>query len=166
MSRKKIEMILNIHSASTKPLYDVLDGIPDEQANWRPAPDSRSINEIMRHLIRVDNSFLKKLGQEIKTHDPGDSSSSIILNALKNVHMQIRSLVNNCADDSDLFKKSNLTEVKGSDTIKEHILHSCQHNLYHLAQTIYLRRALDRNWESPINDWDKATRLIANYLAD
>lgn len=166
MSRNKIEMILNIHSASTKPLYDVLNGIPEKQANWHPAPNSRSINEIMRHLIRVDNSFLKKLGQEIKTNDPGNNSSSIILEALKNVHSQIQSLVNSCTDDFDLFKKANLADSKEKDTINEHILHSCQHNLYHLAQTIYLRRALDRNWESPINDWDKATRVIAKYLAN
>jgi uncharacterized damage-inducible protein DinB len=165
MSKIKIEMILDIHKACTEPLYKILDGITDKQLNWRPAPESRSVNEIMAHLIRVDNKFLSRLGQESKTDAPVNGSAMETLNALINVHKQLHVLVQGLSDDSFLFKKSNTEDAKDNDTINEHVLHSCQHNLYHLSQVIYLRRALDRSWQSPIMDWDNATRIIANYLS-
>lgn len=165
MPRDRINMILEIHSACTNPLYAVLDGITEDQLNWKPAPDSRSINQIMCHLIRVDNYFLKRLNQPEKFNDPSDGSPGDILEALKNVHSQIREFLQNCNDDSGLFRKSEIENAKEEDTINEHILHSCQHNLYHLSQMVYLRRAMDRNWNSPLDEWDKATRIIASFLA-
>lgn len=165
MSRNKIEMILKIHKACTEPLYMVLEGITDKQLNWKPASESRSINEIIGHLIRVDNSFLKKLGQETKTDSPSNGTSAETLKAIKSVHKQLNELVEELGDDSFLFRKSPVKDAKDTDTINEHVLHSCQHNLYHLSQVIYLRRALDRSWQSPIMDWDKATRIIAGYLS-
>ena len=165
MSRNKIEMILNIHEACTEPLYKILDGITEKQLNWKPASESRTVNEIMEHLIRVDNKFLSRLGQETKTEAPINGSAQETLNALKNVHKQLHALVQVLSDDSLLFKKSPAKDAKDNDTINELVLHSCQHNLYHLSQVIYLRRALDRSWQSPIMDWEKATRIIANYLS-
>lgn len=165
MSRIKIQMITNIHKACTTPLYDVLDRITETQLNWKPAPDSRGIGEIMNHLIRVDNKFLTRLGEKPKAEAPINGSSKEILNALQSVHSQMHSLVEGLSDDSMLFEKSPLKNAEESDTIKEHVLHSCHHNLYHLAQVIYLRRAQDREWISPVGEWDKATRIIANYLS-
>lgn len=165
MTRKRIEMILEIHQACTLPLYLVLENIPEDQFRWRPAPESRSISEIMCHMIRVDNSYLKRLNQKQSNMTPVTGSLAEVLEMLKGVHGQIRSVIDNCSDDSELFTISTLNDAKPEDTINEHILHSCQHNLYHLAQMIYLRRALDRSWDSPINEWDKATRIIANYLS-
>ena len=163
--RKKIEMILRIHKACTEPMYKALDSIKEKELNWKPTPESRSINEIMTHLMRVDNKFLSKLDQEPKTEAPENDSAAETLTALKNVHQQLHSLVETLTDDSFLFKKSSAKSASDKDTINEHSLHSCQHNLYHLSQVIYLRRAQDRKWESPVMDWDNATRIIANYLS-
>lgn len=140
-SNAVIEMVLNIHQASITPLYMVLYNITQHQVNWKPAPDSRSISEIMRHLIRVDNSFLKRLNQLPITTDPGNGSSSEIYESLKKVHNQFITLVSNFKNDSDLFLINNIENANEKDTINEHILHSSQYNLYHLAQMIYLRRA-------------------------
>src|SRR5690606_40401340 len=112
MARNKIEMILNIHQATVKPLYDVFDGIPDSQLNWKPAPESRSINEIMCHLIRVDNYFLKKLAQQPEAEDPKNGSAADVLAALKKVHSQISSLVNSCSDDSELRSEEHTSELQ------------------------------------------------------
>ncbi len=165
MSTVKIKMILEIHKACTEPLYAVLYGIKEKELNWKPAPESRSVNEIMAHLIRVDSKFLTRLGQDAKIEVRERCSASETLTALKSVHEQLHSLVEKLSDDSLLFKKSPAKEATDRDTINEHVLHSCQHNLYHLSQVIYLRRALDRSWNSPIMEWDKATRIIANYLS-
>ena len=165
MARNKIEMTLAIHNACTEPLYAVLDSIKEKELNWKPAPESRCINEIMGHLIRVDNKFLTRLGQAPKTDAPEKGSALETLTALKSVHKQLHFLLEGLSDDSLLFKKSPAKDSADRETINEHVLHSCQHNLYHLSQVIYLRRALDRGWESPIMGWDKATRIIAHYLS-
>lgn len=164
MPRDRIKMILEIHYACTNPLYSIMEGITEDQLNFKPAPDSRSINQIMCHLIRVDNYFLKRLNQPEKFVDPRNGTAGEILQSLKNVHSQIRELLENCDEDSILLQKSGIENAKEEDTINEHILHSCQHNLYHLSQMIYLRRVQDRSWNSPIEAWDKATRIIASYL--
>lgn len=165
MARNRIDMILDIHQSCTNPLYSVLNGISAEQFNWHPTPESRSINGIFCHLIRVDNYFLKRLNQETKTDEPKNGSADEVLNAFTKVQLQINKMLKNCNDDSGLFIKSANKEDKENDTMNYHLLHICQHNLYHLAQVIYLRRALDRKWEAPQNAWDKATRVIANYLS-
>ena len=69
------------------------------------------------------------------------------------------SQINKCAHCLDMYTK----DGHDNDTINKYIFHSCHHSLYHLAQVIYLRRVLDRNWKSPIDDWDKVTWIIANY---
>ncbi len=165
MARNRINMILDIHQSCTRPIYKVLEKITSEQFNWKPAPDSRSINEIVCHLIRVDNYFLKRLNQQAKTDDPKNGTAQDVLDAYTKVALQVNDLVKNCNDDSELFTKSEFKEAKDIDTINYHVLHTCQHHLYHLAQIIYLRRALDRKWEVPQNAWDKATRVIADYLS-
>lgn len=165
MVKQKIEMLLEIHKVSSVPLYSVMNGITEIHANWRPAPESRSISQIIRHLIRIDNYFLKRLNQEQEYTDPIDGSTFTITEVLKNIHQQIQNLISNCADDSELFLKSTIKDADAGDNINNHILHSCQHNLYHLSQAIYLRRALDRQWESPLGEWDYATRVIAKYLS-
>ncbi|MBU2492359.1 MAG: DinB family protein [Bacteroidetes bacterium] len=164
MVKQKIEMLLEIHKASSVPLYSVMNGITEIHANWRPTSESRSVNQIIRHLIRVDNYFLQRLNQEQEYNDPVDGKAYETTEALKNIHQQIQNLISNCADDSELFLKSSINDADDGDTINNHILHSCQHNLYHLSQVIYLRRALDRQWESPLSEWDYATRVIAKYL--
>lgn len=164
MNRDRINMILEIHQVCTEPLYAVLDGINDEQFNWKPAPESRSINEIICHLVRVDISFLKRLDRKADTEPLQNGTVAQVFIALKHIHAEMRQVVQDCADDSELFTRSTIKEAKETDTINEHILHSCQHNLYHLSQVIYLRRATDRSWTSPLKGWDHATRVIARYL--
>ncbi len=44
------------------------------------------------------------------------------------------------------------------------VVHIAQHYLYHLAQIIYLRRAQDRAWSSPMKQWEAATHLIGEYV--
>ena len=165
MATERIKMILDIHQSTINPIYKALDGITDEQLNWRPVSESRSVKEITLHLIRVDNYFLKRLGKEIEIIANKELSLTEVLTELKKVHQQIRNTISDCNDDAAVFLKSSISDANDNDNINNHILHSCQHNLYHLSQMIYLRRALDRKWDSLVKDWDTATRIIADYLS-
>lgn len=163
MSRATIDMILRIHEACASPLYLVLNGISEEQLNWQPAKESRSIGSIMNHLIRVDKAFFEKLGYELKSTDKKGGSADEILKALETEHKEIRNILQSCKDDSFLFEK-HIPDNKEKGTLGDIVVHISQHYLYHLAQVIYLRRAQDRQWQSPEKQWENATYVIGELL--
>ncbi|MGE5679415.1 MAG: DinB family protein [Bacillota bacterium] len=163
MSRATIEMILRIHEACATPLYSVLEGIKENELNWQPASESRSIGSIINHLIRVDKGFLKKLGYNTKTNDIEGGSAKEILSALKSHHKEVRDIIISCKDDSELYEK-HLPDKKERGTLGDIIVHISQHYMYHLSQVIYLRRAQNRQWKSPEGQWEEATYIIAELL--
>ncbi len=165
MENKQAESILKIYTACAKPLYAVLENIPEAQLNWQPNTDSRSIGQMMRHLIRVDNWFLKRLDFEPEIEDPGEASTPAILAALQGVHQQIISILKAIRDDAELARKSSAPDAKSHETLAGIMIHISQHYLYHLAQMIYLRRAQDREWKSPMKQWEAATHIISDELA-
>lgn len=163
-NNKRAQHILEIYRACVAPLYKVLENIPDEQLRWKPAPESRSIGEMMRHLIRVDNWFLGRLGYPPQALDPkGGTVEDILLN-WRAVHRQIETILENCRDDSELSRRSQVSDAGEHETLGGVILHIGQHYLYHLAQMVYLRRAQDRNWPAPLKEWENATHIIAEKI--
>lgn len=160
-SNSRAQHILEIYRACAAPLYKVLENIPDEHPRWKPAPESRSISEMMRHLIRVDNWFLGRLGYQPEAVDPKGGTVEDILTNLKIGHRQIETILENCRDDSELTRRSQAPDAGEHETLGGVILHIGQHYLYHLAQMVYLRRAQDRNWPAPLKEWEDATHLIS-----
>ena len=157
-------MLLQIHQACRKPLYSVLDRISNDHLNWRPGPESRSISEIMRHLVRVDMWFLNRLGYEPHASDTKNPGLQDIVSMLQASHRQLDEIVDGCKDDKDLLRKSSSPDAKEDENLAGVVKHLSQHYSYHLAQMIYLRRAQDREWESPIKEWEYATHVIADFL--
>jgi len=157
--------ILEIYRACAAPLYRVVEDIPDEHLRWKPALESRSIGEIMRHLIRVDNWFLGRLGYPPEAVDPKGGTVEDILHNLKIVHRQIEAILENCRDDSELARRSQAPDAGEHETLGGVILHIGQHYLYHLAQMVYLRRARDRNWPAPLKEWENATHIISEMIS-
>ncbi|MGH7491258.1 MAG: DinB family protein [bacterium] len=164
MSSSKRKMILDVHASSAKPLFAVLDGIPAEQLNWKPAPESRSIGDICRHLIRVDAWFLKRLGVPPVAGVAKPVTSEEISEGMRQIQRQVKEVVLDCGHDEELFFERASLDGKDREQLGVAVLHMAQHYLYHLAQIIYLRRAQDRNWPSPHEDWDHATHVIGDYL--
>ena len=46
------------------------------------------------------------------------------------------------------------------------VIHMAQHYLYHLAQMTYLRRIRDRDWKAPLDEWDRATHVIGDFILE
>lgn len=165
MKSKNSDKVLSIYKDCSLPLYKILEGITDSVLNYKPEKDSRSIGEMMLHLMRVDVWMLKRYGFELKTKIPKTVGNNLILDTLKSIHMEIEKIIKECNDEE--FNKPALIESpKPTDTLINGILHIAQHYLYHLSQMIYLRRAKERNWISPIDDWDKATHTISGFIID
>ena len=157
------KMLLDIHRACREPLFSVLEGIHSEQLHWKPAPESRSIGEIIRHLIRVDMWFLARLGFEPSVRDNKDAGSEDIMQMMKTAFQQIETILDSC-NEQDLVKKVESQDNVRYNSLAAMTMHVSQHYSYHLAQIVYLRRAQDRNWDAPLNGWENSTDVIAQYL--
>lgn len=154
MTSSKIQL-RHIYESSARTLYPVLEELDNEILNWKPASESRSIAEIARHLIRVDIWFLSQFGFVLKTTDPGEVEATKLLGVLKDQHAQIAELI---GSDSIYLDAPHVTETdKISRPLGEVLVHMSHHYLYHLAQIVYLRRAIDRSWQAPLDLWEYAT---------
>ncbi len=166
MNRQKIAMTLEVLESSRKPLFLVLEGIAPEQLNWKPAPESRSIGEIMRHLIRVDAWYLKRLGVTPVVSDAKSGTREEFVENMQKIQQQIKEVVAACASDDELHVERVSLDGKDKEKLGVAVIHIAQHYLYHLAQIIYLRRGQDRNWPSPNKEWEEATYVIGDHLLD
>jgi uncharacterized damage-inducible protein DinB len=144
--------LISILDACAAPLTASLEGLQRTALDWRPAPDSRSIGEIVRHVIRVDNTFIERIGEVPQVADPGEADARDIADAFERQRAQVRRIAAGL-DDSDASRHAAAT-----------LLHMAQHHLYHLAQIVYLRRALDRAWKAPLDAWEHATHLIGDAI--
>ncbi len=165
MATQNVETLLKIYDACAGALYPALEGIPGAQLHWQPAPESRSIGQIIRHLIRVDRWFMERLGYSPAFSDPGEVGAAELLAALKNTHAQIRAMVEKIPDPAGLGRKSDAPDAGPHETAAEIVVHMAQHYLYHFAQVVYLRRARDRSWKAPLREWESATYVISDELA-
>ena len=164
MSNNKRTMVLAVLASSAKPLFAVLDGISAEQLNWKPAAESRSIGDICRHLIRVDAWYLKRLGVPPIVGNAKPATSEEIAESMLQIQLQLKEVASACGHDDELFVLRAPLDGNEGEKLGVAVLHIAQHYLYHLAQIIYLRRAQDRQWASPHEDWDRATHVIGDYL--
>ncbi|HEX2865828.1 MAG TPA: DinB family protein [Ignavibacteriales bacterium] len=164
MFRERITMVSEIFRASSEAVYKAIDGATKEELTWKPAPESRPIAEITAHIVRVDFFYLKKMGYTPPFETPKTDSESELKAAVKKTEDYILNILNELGEDSELLKPRP-SEVAPEHESLDHILpHLSQHHLYHLAQIIYLRRAQNRNWNSPVEDWEKTTYIIGSYL--
>jgi uncharacterized damage-inducible protein DinB len=164
MNRQKIFMTLHVFEACRKPLFAALDGISAEQLNWKPGPESRSIGEICRHLLRVDAWYLKRLGVESVVGDAKAADRDELVTNMQKIQQQIAGAVERCTSDDDLIIERKSLDGKDKEKLGVAVIHIAQHYLYHLAQIIYFRRAQDRNWQAPTKAWEEATHVIGDYL--
>lgn len=164
MPETKRVQILALFEAARQPLFEVLDTISTEHLNWNPAPESRSIGEICRHLYRVDIWFLKRLGIVPIIDEDAPGSAEEIAGRMRQIQQQIIENVEECDSDADLFIERHALEGEAKAQLGPDVVHIAQHYLYHLAQIIYLRRAQDRTWSSPMQQWEAATHLIGDYV--
>lgn len=164
MFRERITMISEIFRASSEVVYKAVDGATKEELTWKPAPESRPIAEITAHIIRVDLHFLKKMGFTPPFEAPKTDSENELKTAVERTESYVLDILNGLGEDSELLKPRP-SEIAPEHESLDHILpHLSQHHLYHLSQIIYLRRALNRKWKSPVEDWEKTTYIIGSYL--
>ena len=165
-TRTRIAHTIEIFEAARKPLFTVLDGIAQADLDWNPAPGTRGIGKICRHMYRVDIWFLKRLGIEPAiTHDaPGTADE--IAGRMRTIQEQIIAEVEACGSDADLMAERTSLDGETGARMGVDVIHMAQHYLYHLAQMTYLRRIRDRGWKAPLDEWDRATHVIGDRVLE
>jgi uncharacterized damage-inducible protein DinB len=156
-----IQITLTIYQHGFDVVLAAFDGIADEHFNWKPAPDSRSIAEICRHLIRVDVWYLQQMAFAPAARDSQSNSLPEIQAAFESGHQQIRQIIEGLKDDDELLQIRKSPEAKREFSLEYAVKHIAQHYLYHTAQIIYLRRAQDRAWPAPLEKWESAVDAIS-----
>ncbi|MCU7496827.1 MAG: DinB family protein [Ignavibacteria bacterium] len=164
MFRERITMVEEIFRSCSEVVYKAIDGATTEELNWKPAPESRPIAEITAHIIRVDLHFLKKMGYLPDFEAPKTDNENDLKSGIRKTEEYVLDILKGLSEDSELMKPRP-SEIALEHESLDHILpHLSQHHLYHLAQIIYLRRARNRKWKSPVEDWEKTTFTIGSYL--
>ncbi len=157
------EKLIHIHRASRTSIPVILDGLTPERMNWKLAPESRSIAEIMRHLIRVDIWFLKRLNLQPEVEDKEHRSAEELTKVFVKLWLQIEREIM-AYPEADFYTDLSISDkiaYKSAATIFAHIP---QHYLYHISQMVYIRRALDRTWPAPLTLWEHATDAIQEAI--
>jgi uncharacterized damage-inducible protein DinB len=160
---RNIQITLTIYQRCCDVILSAIDGIRDEHLRWQPAPDSRSIAEICRHLLRVDGWYLQQMGIAPLFKDPESNALPAIQSAMKSAHQQIRQIVQSLKADGELLQIRKAPAAQKEFTFEYAVKHIAQHYLYHAAQIIYLRRAQDRNWPAPLTEWETAADAISKF---
>ncbi len=164
--RTRIARTLEVFEASRKPLFMVLNGIAQDDLDWNPAPGTRGIGKICRHLYRVDIWFLKRLGIEPAITYDAPGTADEIAGRMRTVQEQIIAEVDGCESDADLMAERTSLDDKTGARLGADVLHIAQHYLYHLAQITYLRRIRDREWPAPLDEWEHVTHLIGDRMLE
>lgn len=164
--RTRIARTVEIFEAARRPLFTVLDGIAQEDFDWNPAPGSRGIGKMCRHMYRVDVWFLKRLGIEpVISHDaPGPVDE--VAGRMRTIQKQILAEVEGCESDAALMAERTSLDGKTGARLGVDVVHIAQHYLYHLAQMTYLRRIRDRAWAAPLDAWEHATHVIGDIVLE
>lgn len=165
-SRTRIARTVAVFEAARKPLFMVLDGIAQADFDWNPAPGTRGIGKMCRHMYRVDIWFLKRLGIEpVISHDaPGPVDE--VAGRMRTIQEQIVREVEGCESDADLMAERTSLDGRTGARLGPDVVHMAQHYLYHLAQMTSLRRIRDPGWKAPLDAWEHATHVIGDLVLE
>ncbi|MFQ5639055.1 MAG: DinB family protein [bacterium] len=164
MSKENITITSDIYTRCSQTLLAAIEATPVTQMTWKPSPESRSIAEICRHIIRVDGWFLQQIGFDAKAGDPGANDLSKIEAALCSLRDQINELLGSLKSDAELRLDRKGKDAQRAYSLNYVVKHISQHYLYHTSQIIYLRRSQDRSWESPLKLWEKTVDSISEHI--
>ncbi len=162
--KDKIEKLRRVHRVARAGLIKTLDGITEEQLYWQPAAESRSIGDMMRHLIRVDMWFYKRHNITPDVADIKRPTVTQLQTMLQQALGQYEAILDGLESDALLDRRTTAADKVPYKSLGAVMAHIPQHYLYHMSQMIYLRRAQDRTWESPLPEWETATDVIAQYM--
>jgi len=124
-------------------LERLADAIPAEKYTWRPAPDVRSIAEVVLHVATANYNLYKLVGTpppagvDLKNLEKSTSDKTKVIATLKDSFAHARKAIT-AMPDSDLEKS--LDWFGGKNTERGILLFIVRHTAEHLGQSIAYAR--------------------------
>ncbi|MGN7312041.1 DinB family protein [Alkalicoccobacillus gibsonii] len=116
-------------------LLNSIDGLTEEQANWKPNETSNSISEIVNHLIFYNQRYLNRFkdipNEKIDDHSTFKNTEGLSWNDIVKRITTIMSEWKNVVEDADVQK----IDDKASE-----LAHLTIHTTYHTGQILYIRK--------------------------
>ncbi|WYP27491.1 DinB family protein [Alkalihalobacillus sp. FSL W8-0930] len=121
-------------------LLNSIDGLTEEQANWKPSETSNSISEIVNHLIFYNQRYLNRFknipNEKFDDTNTFINSEGLNWNEIVKRITTIMSEWKNVVEDAD----AQTLDDKASD-----LAHLTIHTTYHTGQILYIRK-LQGTW--------------------
>ncbi|WP_313892115.1 DinB family protein [Psychrobacillus sp.] len=134
------------------PFSDSVKGLSEEEAFWRPNKDSKSIAEIVYHLLYWNETWQTRYRKSHVNAVPsiGDNDKSFIIPEGKTFYALAEQLLEVLLQWRDLLTKEKVeSEVVGfSESVNwwQVLGNVTTHNAYHIGQIIYIRK-LQKSWQ-------------------
>lgn len=120
-------------------LLNSIDGLTEEQANWKPNETSNSVSEIVNHLIFYNQRYLNRFknipNEKLDDHNTFKNTGLSWNDIVKRI-TTIMSEWKNVVEDADVQKIDDKASELGHLTI---------HTTYHTGQILYIRK-LQGSW--------------------
>jgi uncharacterized damage-inducible protein DinB len=131
-----------------------LDGLKQDQWDWKPYPECKSIRETLAHLVVDDRTAMQTIatGEEpdyetaynnSMNEAGGDLARQISM--LKATHEQLLALIKEKYDGKPLDSEMTLWGIKGK--VATLLPHLSSEDFYHAGQVGYIRMATDPSWD-------------------
>lgn len=142
------DFIDGIH-ASRQYFLRHINGLKDDQWDWKPYPECKSIRETIAHMITDDRAFIYLL-------DSGDMPDYSSIMETEHDINKLMAILAKTHDELCAFIKTKFTETPLDNEFKfisynlklGQILTSLSHeDYYHAGQVAFIRMATDPSWD-------------------
>ncbi|GEL78357.1 DinB family protein [Tenuibacillus multivorans] len=123
-------------------LLNSIEGLTEEQAQWKPDDTAHSISEIVNHLIFYNQRYLNRFNN---VPNPKNEDSNTFKNRDgMNWNDKVKRIYDIMAEWKNTVEEA---EPINLEKMVAEIAHLTLHTTYHTGQIIYIRKLQD-NWDS------------------
>lgn len=126
-----------------------IKGVRDDQWDWKPYPECKSIREIIAHLISDDRAFIEILGKgEIADHsalEEKERDLAKLLDMLSKSHESLCAFVRYKFANTPL--DTPVSFFSGEEPLSTAIAGISSEDFYHAGQVAFIRMATDPKWD-------------------
>ncbi|MFK3939252.1 DinB family protein [Alkalihalobacillus sp. NPDC078783] len=116
-------------------LLNSIDGLTEEQANWKPSETSNSISEIVNHLLFYNQRYLNRF-KHISNEQSVDNNTFKNIEDL-NWSDNLKRLTTIMTEWKTVVEE---TEVQKLEDSASELAHLTIHTTYHTGQILYIRK--------------------------
>jgi uncharacterized damage-inducible protein DinB len=126
-----------------------LEGLREDQWDWKPYPQCKSIRETLQHLITDDRAALESMRSGVEPeYDKLDVSESDVPKLLDMLAASHKELIDHLEDNFFSFGLESEICIWGTHRkLIAGVPYLSSEDYYHAGQVAYIRQATDPDWD-------------------